>query len=181
MDFPAVIAQLRAQAPMFGQRVAGADAFEQTLVQQVWMTLPAAFVKPVDEEAEPNEEQNALYQVVKERIAVIVEFDNSMDRRGQTATEQFQPTKLAIFAAILNWRGVDPDHALRGFEYAGGHELVADRARLFYQFEFLLTTVITDADGWQVSTPYLTEIDANSDPGEPAPPFKYVATENAPP
>ncbi len=174
MDLVGVVAHLRANVPVFAGRVAGAADFATGLESTVTQKLPAAYVIPLGDEAAPNDEMNALYQGVTERIGVIVEFDNSVDRRGQTVTLQYAPIKAALFAAILNWRGTDPEHALRGFEYGGGQLLEFDRARLFYQFEFVLETVITTEDGWQDQVPYLAEIDANGDPGEPAPPFKVV-------
>ena len=175
MDLVAVIAQLKAYAPLFGGRVAGAAEFDARMAAEVRPEVyPAAYVVPLTEDADPNDEDNALYQTVTERVGVVVEFDNSADRRGQSVTELYAPARAAIFAAILNWRGTDPDHAQRGFEYGGGQVLSWDRARLFYQFEFTLLTLITDEDGWQVDNPDLVEIDANSDPDEPQPPFKYV-------
>lgn len=174
MNFDLVIAHLRANVPMFGQRVAGAADFAQGIEDQTWMQSPACYVVPLDEEAEPNDESNALYQLIKERIGVVVQFDNTADRRGQSVTELFAPTRAALFAALLNWRDLDPEHALRGFEAAGGALLDYDRARLFYRWEFVFPTLVTDADGWQLNPPPLTEIDANSDPGEPAPAFKVL-------
>ena len=173
MNLPDIVAQLRAAAPLFGGRVAGAADFATGLETQVWQDLPAAYVIPLDDEAEPNDAQNAIYQIVNERIGVIVEFENGVDRRGQTVTALYEPTRAGLFAALLNWNP-DPTRAPRGFMYAGGHLIQFDRKRLFYQWEFNLPITITEVDGWQPDSTPLLEIDANSDPGNPPFPAKAV-------
>jgi hypothetical protein len=75
----------------------------------------------------------------------------------------------AVFAAILNWLPAG-EMAPRGLSYGGGRILTFDRARLFWQFEFVLGTQITDADGWQTTPLPLLEIDVseNEPIGTPA-------------
>jgi hypothetical protein len=176
VDLVSLIGQLRGFVPLFDGRVAGMVEWDAVMRGELRPEqLPAAYVLPLEEDATDNDEQNALYQEVKQRVGVVVEFDNSLDRRGQSVTQLYEPMRAAINKAILNWRATDPDHALRGFEYSGGRLLAWDDARVFYQFEYTQLVLLTDADGWQVDVPYLLEIDANMAPGDPAPGFRYVA------
>ena len=157
MNIDLVIGQIRANMPVFGQRVAGAADFARAVEDQTWMDAPACYVIPLDEDADENPPGQGLEQHVAERIGVIVEFDNTADRRGQAASEQFEAMRTAVWACLLNWR-IDPLAGAQGFIYGGGQLLSFDRARLFYQWEFVLHRLLTDADGWQEPVDTLTEI-----------------------
>ena len=154
--------------------MAGAANFATGLETQVWLALPAAYVVPLDDEASENDIQNALRQTVTERIGVIVEFDNSPDRRGQGVTLNYQPIRTALFAALLNWHPPPDEAAIRGVEYAGGHLLQFDRGRLFFQWEFSRPVMIDASDGFQIGSEPLLEIDANDDAGNPPFPTHVV-------
>ncbi len=166
MDLNAAIMQLRRQAPIFGGdpitgkngRVAGAADFAQAIEDQAWMDLPAAYVIPLDEDSDENPPGPGLDQHITERIGVIVELDNTADRRGQAPAAQLHDVRTAVFAALLNWR-IDPVSAAQGLAYGGGRLLQLDRARLFFQWEFTLHRLLTDADGWQEPTPDFAEVD----------------------
>lgn len=148
MNLDLVMTQLKAYAPLFAGRVAGAANFEEGLESQVWMGLPAAYVIPLDEDASENADAAGLRQTITERIGIIVELDNTTDRRGQAPAASLNDTRTAIFSAILNWH-IEPDRSPYGIFFGGGHYLKSDRARLFYQFEFCLKNQITYADGFQ--------------------------------
>lgn len=166
MDIEKVIFQLRESAPLFGGNVAGAAAYANAVDSQGWLPQPAAYVIPLDDDAENNTQETGFYQLVTERIGVIVDFYNGADRRGQTASEQLLAVRYAIYRAILNWRpDFDPlkpfnpqNREARGIFYVGGRLLDFDRARLFYQFEFGLETTLTELDGWQQPSAALTDI-----------------------
>lgn len=156
MNLDAVVLHLRSAVSAFDGRVAGAAEFARGLETEAQMALPAAYVVPLDEDAAENTLMNGLVQIVTERIGIIVEFDNTADRRGQSVTSQFDAMRSALWAALLNWR-IDPVRATRGLEYAGGQLREFDRARLFYQWEFTLQITVTDRDGWhEPSTPLTT-------------------------
>jgi len=157
MDLPAVIVHLRANAPIFGGRVAGAANFTKALETEGMLDLPAAYVVPADDDATENLEANLLVQDVTERFSVIVELPNDADRRGQRATTLYDPVRAALWAALLNWR-LDPVKAAKGLYYAGGSLLDLDRARLFYRWDFAQDIRITDEDGWQQPLIPLTSI-----------------------
>jgi hypothetical protein len=163
MNLDLVISQIRTLVPFFAGNVAGAAAYANGVDAQVWLPTPAAYVVPLDGEATPNGEEAGLVQMLTERVNIIVQFDNSADRRGQSVTELYQSTLYAIFRAILNWRpnssvdnpGVVVRDAPGNDVSAKGLYLVSeglvdfDRARLFYRFTFGLDSMISDSDGWQ--------------------------------
>ena len=159
MNLDAVITQLKAYAPIFNDQVAGAADWE--LAQdQVWLKQPAAYVVAVDDEVTPNKDQTGLQQVVTQTIGIVVDLDNSADRRGQAASaDAVSEIRAAIWAAILNWRP-DSENAIRGFAYARGGYIKSNRARLLWQFDFSIEVTITEHDGFQVPAPSLVEIDA---------------------
>jgi hypothetical protein len=150
------IDHLRANCPIFSGRVAGAADYVQGLRNyNENMTLPAAYVVPLAQDAEagqygPNQQMTGLYEIVDKVTGVIVEFDARTDRRGQVPAMQYDEVEAALFAALLNWTPVGcvvPNK--QGYAFQGGRFLDLDRARLFYQWEFLLRYQLTDEDGWQ--------------------------------
>ena len=173
MDVSAVIAQLRQYCPALAL-VGGAADFAsglETVVNPA--SLPAGFVIPSAEDADDNELQNALRQEVRERVGVIIEFDNTTDRRGQAASNQVDAMKYSLFSALLNWR-IDPFRAQKGLQYSGGRFIDMDRGRLWWQFDFELIVNINDEDGFQIPTIDLTDIqvemDIDQQPVAPPPP-----------
>lgn len=158
MNINQIISQLRSYCPALEGRVAGSADFDTGVDTTVNMALPAAYVIPLDDETSENLDMSGLQQLVHERIAVIVEFDASTDRRGQAAVSQVEAMKYDLFAALLNWQ-IAPARAVKGIEYAGSRLLAFDRARLFYQWDFALETTISDEDGYQVTAIPITEID----------------------
>ena len=161
MNIDDVVTQLRGYCPFFGGRVAGAADYHNGIATgTAWLEVPAAYVVPLDDDAADNDALNGLRQTVTERIGVVVNW-TTIDRRGQTPAGALAAARQQIFAALLNWKPAGAN-AARGMAYAGGSMLDFDRARLFYQFDFTLETMITDADGWQWPDATLTEIDATS-------------------
>jgi hypothetical protein len=150
----AFISQLRANAPIFGGRVAGAAEFYAGLKNyNTSLVLPAAYVLPLGQDAEPNNVWNGLIQIVHKSIGVAVELDAQQDRRGQAPAMDFDAIESQIFASVLNLE-IDECRQTRGTAFSGARYLDLDRARLFYQWEFNIDWQITDADGVQpVSTP----------------------------
>ena len=161
------IAQLRANAPIFGGRVGGAAEFYAGLKNyNTSMALPAAFVLPLGQEAEPNQVWNGLIQIVHKSVGVAVEFDTQRDRRGQDPTMSFEAIETQLFASVLNLE-IGECRMVRGTSFAGARYLDLDRARLFYQWEFSIDWQLTDADGVQPpSIPLETiEVDIFNAPG----------------
>ncbi len=164
MNLNLVIAQLREYCVPLQGRVGGAADFStgtETVIAftdaQGRLAYPSAVVIPLEDDAELDDSVRGpqLNQLVHERIGVIVEFDATADRRGQTAVDQVEEMKYALFGALLNWH-IAPERSARGIYYAGGRLLDFDRARLFWQFDFALDVEITDGDGFSVSGERIT-------------------------
>ena len=149
------IDHLRQYCLPFAGRVAGAADFRLGLQNyNANMALPAAYVVPLDQEAEHNANLVGYWQIVHKTIAVVVELDATADRRGQDPTRSYDAIEAAIFSALLDWAPVDcrvPN--MQGFQFSGGRFLDLDRARLFYQWEFLLPYQLTEEDGWHDPEP----------------------------
>jgi hypothetical protein len=161
------ISQLRTNAPIFGGRVGGAAEFQAGLRNyNTSMPLPAAFVLPLGQEAEPNQVWNGLIQIVHKTVGVAVELDAQRDRRGQDPTMSFEDIEAQIFASVLNLE-IGECRMVRGTSFSGARYLDLDRARLFYQWEFNIDWQLTDADGVQpVSIPLEhVEVDIFHAPG----------------
>jgi hypothetical protein len=161
------ISQLRANAPMFGGRVAGAAEFEAGLKNyNTSMMLPSAYVRPLEEEADANPIMNGLIQMVHKSIGVVVEVDAQTDRRGQAPIMDLDDVQAQIFASVLNLV-IGDCRMTKGTAYSGMRILALDRARLFYEYIFNLDWQITDADGVQpVSVPLEhVEVDIFHAPG----------------
>jgi hypothetical protein len=145
----AFISQLRANAPIFGGRVGGAAEFYAGLRNyNTSMPLPAAYVLPLGQEAEPNQVWNGLIQIVHKQVGVAVELDAQRDRRGQDPTMSFEEIEAQLFASVLNLE-IGECRMVRGTSFSGARYLDLDRARLFYQWEFSIDWQLTDADGVQ--------------------------------
>jgi hypothetical protein len=171
-----VILQLKEYCPFFKGNVAGSAAWERGVEDQVWLPTPAAYVVPLDGDASENQDQGAgIYQVLTERVNVIVQFDNSHDRRGQSVTTSYEPVKYILLAALYGWRpdsSIDnpglvvpgtpgADVSVRGMTLAGHGFVFMDLARLFYRWTFQLDMTLTDADGWQPPSEPLLGVQAN--------------------
>jgi hypothetical protein len=155
------ISQLRANAPVFGGRVAGAAEFVRGLRDYTTsLALPAAYVLPLAQEAEPNESWGGLQQIVHIGVGVAVELDAQTDRRGQAPAMDLDDVRDQVFASVLNYK-LDDCHVARGIAYAGARYLDLDRARLFYQFEFNLDWQITDEDGFHPIADDLIGVEVN--------------------
>ncbi len=169
MDLTAVINQLRTCCLPLGGRVGGAADFDtgiETVVQITdpvtgGLVYPVAVVIPLADDAADNSLTGGgeLSQIVTETVGVIVEFDASVDRRGQGAVSQVEAMKYSLFAALLNWQ-INPARADRGrgLYYAGGELVTFDRARLFWTFRFSFDALVTDADGFIISGDPLTDV-----------------------
>ncbi len=188
MNITNVITQLKLVG-VFGGRVAGAAEYAAAK-DQGFLQTPAAYVIPIGEDASENTSANQTYQIITERIQIIVAFSNAVgvlsgdDRRGQTVSEQFEIVKFGIFKALLNWNPLNlnenptlPDqtdpaigHAIRGFRYMGGDLISYDLSRLYYSWIFGLDVTITEYDGWLLTGIPLEEIGfeiQNETTGEP--------------
>jgi hypothetical protein len=172
------IQHLRTYCAPFAGNVAGAADFRQGLENyNTSMKLPAAYVVPLDQEAPLNRDTPDYFQIVHKTIAVIVELDATSDRRGQVPIQSAYDTiEAALFSTLIKWEPAScRTPSKMGYQFAGARVLDLDRARLFYQWEFLLPWQLTDEDGWHNPTPPIDllgiELDVYKQPTElPLPP-----------
>jgi len=184
----ATIEQLRTYCPLLEGRVAGAAQF--TLGLQNYntnMALPAGFVLPLDQSSEGNSSMVGLYQFVRKVVGVVVEFDAKPDRRGQAPVMKYDEMQACLFSSLLNWvPGTCITQNQQGYWFEGGRFLDLDRARLFYQWEFALNTILDDTDAWQIPSVPLDQIEVDiynrviADPPGPAA-VVVIPTANPPP
>lgn len=153
MNLDAVITQLKTYAQVFNNNVAGGAQYELGISDQVWLPTPACYVVPLEEDAGPNLDKtaNGLRQIVTERVGVIVQLDNSADRRGQSSAVRLDTFRDAVNRALLNW-GIDPSRGPQGLYYGGGERMGADRARFFYQLTYCFDATFDHTDGFQPPT-----------------------------
>jgi hypothetical protein len=167
----AFITSLRANAPVFAGRVGGAAEFYKGLRDySTSLPMPAAYVLPLGQDAEPNTIRNGLIQIVHKSIGIAVELDAQRDRRGQDPAMQFDAIEAQIFASCLNLF-VGDCRMTQGAYFAGARYLDLDRARLWYQWEFNLDWMVTDEDGVQPQSIPLQSIEVDIfGPHGPPPP-----------
>ena len=154
-----------ATARYLGGRIGGAADFENGVETVIVITdpttgkfvYPAAVVIPLEDEPGANDMMDGNQQEVIETIGVIVQFDATADRRGQTAVSQVEAMKYALFGALLNWQ-IDPERGARGLYYAGGELLTFDRAQLFWLFRMSFDAAISDGDGFHPTGDPLTNV-----------------------
>jgi hypothetical protein len=158
------ISQLRANAPIFAGRVAGAAEFYAGLKNyNTSLALPAAYVMPLGQEGGDNQAIGGdLIQIVRKSIGVAVELDAQTDRRGQAPVMLFDQIEAQLFASVLNMILQDSCPRMsRGVFFQGARYLDLDRARLFYQWEFGLDWQISTADGVQPQSVPLVSIEVD--------------------
>ena len=148
MDINAIITALKARAAaVFADRIAGAAEYKR-LPETANLAMPAAYVIPLDDNAEAMDSANGYSQIVRDGFAVIVAVSNATDERGQAGYTSVAAIRAALWAALLAWK---PDAAHGPIQYEGGALLDMDRARLYYQFEFSAATEIVEVDTWQAT------------------------------
>ena len=164
----------------FAGRIAGAAEFA-LLAPDAKLSMPAAYVIPLDDTAQPNNSDNAYSQVVRDGFAVIVVLSNSVDELGKSSIAQIQPVRNVLNAALLSW---SPDAEHGPIEYEGGQLLDIDRARLYYQFEYACETQFNEADTWQAvanaALSAFTKVHMDVDTIDPFDPNRVLVGETGP-
>lgn len=171
MQLEIIIAALRARCPTFAGRVAGAAQLK-LLPETAGMSVPCAFVVPLDDNPGERRSQNAVRQSLNESFAVIVAISNVDDERGQSSAHTVSGIRAELWAALLGW---SPDEAVYdGMAYEGGSVIAMDRARLWFQFEFSTNMEIGPSDGYQAAAhaalPHFDGMNIQLDAIDPADP-----------
>lgn len=139
-----IIEALRQRVSFFGNRVAGAAQFK-LLPETAALTVPFAFVIPLDDNPGEPQSQNAIRQDITDGFAVVVALSNLADEKGQGSANSVRQVRRLLWSALLGW---EPGEEYEAIQYEGGQILQLDRARIWYQFEFSALTQIDDDDGW---------------------------------
>lgn len=145
MDLLAIIQAIKDRCQSFATNVAGAAEYKR-LSESANLTMPAAYVIPMDDSPDSMPNTNGYRQGLRDSIAVIVVLSNTADERGQGSITSVSAIRAELWAALLGW---EPDADHDRLEYEGGQLIDLDRSRLYYQFEFSALTEIHEADTWQ--------------------------------
>lgn len=145
MELNLVIAHLKAYAPTFVQRFAGAAQFK-AVDENTAMVAPCAFVIPLEDSPGEAISQNAVRQNLTDSFAVVVCLDNVDDERGQKPATDLHFIRKELWKALLGWR---PTAEYDGIAYEGGSLQKLHRSQLWYQFEFGAPMQIGPEDGWE--------------------------------
>jgi len=141
-----IIEQLRSQLTSWGDRIAGAAEFA-AIEDKVRLSLPAMYVQLTqDEVVREVSISPTIQQDIADRLVITVILANE-DIRGQSAQDQIDGIRKALFASILNWTSEKYKYA---FQYVGGRMISMDRARYFHEFEFKQIYRIDETDGLQI-------------------------------
>jgi len=144
MNINGIILQLRARAGIFQNRVGGSAQY-QILPEASNLAVPAAYVIPLDENADVNQSSNGYRQSVDDSFSVVVVLNNTGDELGHAASESVHSIRKLLIRILVGW---EPGEDYDAIEYDGGSLLRLDRARLYYQFEFKARYEIGTEDTW---------------------------------
>lgn len=148
MKIGPIVLKLRMASTRFGDFIAGAAELAYALSGT--LTKEVAFVIPLTETAKANNLDSGINQLITERFGIIVALDNATtdkDKTGLTAYDTLHDIRTEIFGAILGWQIPGTEDIV---SYGGGRMAGITRATLWYQFEFVTTTRISDDDGVDV-------------------------------
>lgn len=127
-----IIPRLRAECPIFNQRVAGAAGFARAM-DQIDFPLPHAFVLPLTESANGDVQISGLDQELNSRFSVSVCVSNS-DDVGLNSLESIYDIRAQLLTALVGWH---PTPAFGPIMYVGMPDDPAiNRARAWMQFDF---------------------------------------------
>jgi hypothetical protein len=141
-----IIRRLREVATTFERRVGGTALFEAlSSDDNTDIPLPYAFVVPLHEVAESNEDLSTP-QMVYERFGIVVAVDNKPQRDdglGLIALDELRALRQELFNGLLGW---SPLSYLSDVSYVGGRHLKMTRARLWHQYEFTFKYQVNRAE-----------------------------------
>lgn len=148
--------------------MAGAAEFAP-VTESTALSVPAAYVIPMDDSPEPSISQNSVRQRLQETFGVIVALNNKADERGQASAKSVHAVRAELWAALLGWQ---PESRYDGVAYEGGNLLSVDRARLWWRFEFSAYMELGPEDGFQegalAALPHFDGVNINVDMIAPA-------------
>lgn len=144
-DLSAIISQLRSVAASraFFKLVGGTLDYETFKTSGTNAQTPAAFVLPGGVEGGEFPPQTGFRQHIVSAFSVVVVFDSTADRRGQSSANQVPLARQALWRALLNW---NPNPSIAAYPvYHGDDELLeSNGARTYWQFTFQQAQTVTD-------------------------------------
>lgn len=137
MDTSPVIARLQASLAGSGWvLIAGAAELDAAI--DTTPAVPAAYVLPLAETAEPSDLASLHSQRIAQGFAVVICVANLRDARGAAAAGDLHTRRMAVRAALLGWA---PDLADgEAVSFAAGRLLKFEQQRLWWTDEFTVFT-----------------------------------------
>lgn len=145
-----VIPRIRAQCPIFANRVAGSLGWERfkDLMQSSAISdfpVPHAFVLPQPDTSEGSIELSSLAQELPARFGVVVVVSNTSDEPGAIASDQLMDARDQLHAALI---GFAPAEDMAPILYEGMADAPDyNRAKAWAQFDFTSTKYAASAAG----------------------------------
>lgn len=131
MKLTPIVAQLRAQCPLFQARIGGALEFEPVR-ESSYLPAPAAYVVMTGDEAQPSEQLTGIQQTLRDSFDVVTHL-TTVDERGQSLADAVHEARAELCRALVGWR---PTPDMEPIQYEGGALLQLDRKRMWYRFGF---------------------------------------------
>ena len=69
------------------------------------MSVPSAFVIPLDDDPQESRAANSVRQTLTDSFAVVVYVSNLVDEKGQAGAQSIHLLRAELWAALLGWRG----------------------------------------------------------------------------
>lgn len=126
-----VVAHLRARCPLFGNRVFPGIDWE-SLEGSAKLSMPAAFVIESDDDAQPNDIDSGIRQVITDTFEVCVAL-HAPDEKVAASVDLIDSTRDALLLCLAGWK---PDTRYDPIEYVGKQLLLSNRFRVVYRFTF---------------------------------------------
>jgi hypothetical protein len=137
-----VIPRIRAQCPIFANRVAGAAAMRKLFTLDDF-PVPHAFVVPLSDTGEAEVMLSDLAMELPARFGVVVAVDNTTDEPGMAAAEMLMEARDQLHAALIGWA---PSEYFAKCLYTGmPDDPDTSRVRCFAQFDFASTAYAATA------------------------------------
>lgn len=158
MKIGPIVLALRAANTRFGNRIAGAVEMGMVL-EGATLNNETAFVVPVADKPNPNQESSGINQKVIESFVVIVALAtdaNKKDKLSIAVYDDVHDVRAELFTAIL---GLQLNNQESVISYAGGQLVDINRAYLWYQFEFVVNFRLDDDDGVDVGADALPDFE----------------------
>ena len=148
MNVKQFIEQIENQSGDVFKMVSGVASLENLPDITNPVSLPAAFVVPMDFEATENTTKSGLNQLVWWTVAIIVVLDNTTDRQGLAMSEvAVEDCFWALNKALLNWIP-DPKRNPQSLQLSRGRLTDMDASRAYWQFNFTYGVYVSHRDGY---------------------------------